>query len=295
MTFTVFTDDNGYQLPDSMRFLCEYQDDSMKYRGSPKLSQVNIYGILIDGEEYSFPYKIFLGVMPTNRNSKIIIAGEYFLDYPSDYGSFHHIEVFDSERIDSDKESFDILDILNLQNNKYVILLKTGVIIISITPAFQEYLDENRDYDEGDYDNSYLYVKRFDFVRDITNSPFDTPIIDCCDTRIDKEMTSRVEKHDDDDNNSMIRLSFRCVCSCSDDHCRTKSHWSTENCLMIYISNEEIKIDDRRYITINETCVVDGEYNDFPTIRNFETNDHSYHETRYELTFPEDESEEEDD
>ena len=292
MTFTVFTNRHGYQLPDSMGFLNKYQDDSMKYCGSPKLSHVNIYGILIDGEEYSFPYKIFIGVMPTNRNSNIIIAGEYFLNHPSDYGSFHHIEVFDSERIDSDKESFDILDILNLRNNKYVILLKTGVIIISITPAFQEYLDENKDYDEGDYNNCYLYVKRFDFVRDITISPFDTPIIHCR-SSIHKQMTSSVEKGDD--NNSIIRLNFRCVCSCSNADCLTETHWSTENCIRIYISNKEIKIDDSRYITTNERCVVDGGYNDFPTIRNFEEKDSSYHKITYELSFPEDESEEEDD
>ena len=289
MPFTVFTVDNHeYKLPNSMRFLNEHH--SMKYRGSPILSQVKIFGMLIDGEEYTFPYKIFIGVMRTNRESNIIIFGEYYLNNPYDYGSFHHIEVFDSERIDSDRESFDIL---NLENNTYAILLKTEVIIIGITPTFQKYLDENEDDDDGDYDNRYLYVKRFDFVSDITNSPFDTPIIDCRDRRIDKKMTSRVEKHDD--NNSTIRLSFCCVCSCYDDDCRTKSHWSTENYLMIYISNEEIKIDDRRYITINDICVVDGEYNDFPTIRNFETNDSRYHEITYELSFPEDESEEEDD
>ena len=125
-------------------------------------------------------------------------------------------------------------------------------------------MDENVDDDEGNYDNSYLYVKRFNFVHDITDSPFDIPITDCRDMRIDKEMTSRVEKNDDE--HFTIRFAFSCVCSCSDADCLTKSHWNTETDICIYISNEEIRIDDRRYIHSNERCVVDGEYNDRPTI-----------------------------
>jgi hypothetical protein len=312
MTFRVYYhkrnrngDRNGYKLPNSMSWLSDYQDSSMKYHWSPTLSNVKIFGMLIGGEEYTLPYKLFIGVMPTNRGSKIIIVGEYFRDNPSEKSSFYHIEVPDSEMIDfvcdsdlepdsdsepdSDRKS---LDILHLQNNTYAILLKTGVIIIGITPTFQKYLDENVDYDEGNYDDSYLYVKRFNFVRDITDSPFDTPITDCHDMRIDKKMTSSVEKNDDD--HSTIRLAFSCVCSCSDADCLTKSHWSTENCIWIYISNEEIRIDDSRYITTNERCVVDGEYNDRPTIRNFENDDSFHHETTYKLIFPEDKSEKDD-
>lgn len=303
MTFQVYYyksdgngDRNGYELPNSMSLLIDYQDSSMKYHGRPTLSYVNIFRMLIGGEEYTLPYKLFIGVMPTNRCSKIIIVGEYFRDNPSEQSSFYHIEVPNSEMIDfvcdsdSDRES---LDILHLQNNTYAILLKTGVIIIGITPTFQKYLDENVDYDDGDYDDSYLYVKRFNFVRDITDSPFDTPITNCCDMRVEEDMTSSVEKNDDD--HSTIRLAFSCVCSCSDADCLTKSHWNTENCIWIYISNEEIRIDDRRYININERCVVDGEYNDRPKIRNFEKNDRFHHETTYKLIFLEDKSEEDGD
>lgn len=288
-----------------MRFLSEYQDDSMKYHGSLTLSQVKIVEMLVRGEEYGLPYKTFIGVMPTNRNSKIIIVGEYFLSYPSDYGSFRHIEVPNSEMTnlvcdpDSDSESESesdrksdrkSFDILHLQNNTYAILLKTGVIIIGITPTFQNYLEENVAYDGGDYDDSYLYVKRFNFVRDITDSPFDTPILDCNQLRFEEDMTSSVEKNDDV---SRIRLDFTRACRCSDDDCLTKLHLKTKNSLWIYISNEEIRIEYKRCTTTYERRVVDGEYNDHPMIRNFENDDNFHHEITYKL-FPEDESEEED-
>jgi len=294
MVFTAFYKGKEYNLPESMLFLREYQDDSMKDYGSLTLSHVKIVEMMIGGEECGLPYKLFIGVMPTNRNSNIIIVGEYFLDYPSEQNSFHHIEVHNSEMIDSDSESDrKSFDILHLQNNTYAILLKTGVIIIGITPTFQKYLDENVDYDEGNYDDSYLYVKRFNFVCDITDSPFDTPVLDCNRLRFEKDITSSVEKKDDD--HSMIRLAFRCVCSCSDANCLTKSHWNTETNICIYISNEEIRIDDSRYIHSNETCVVDGEYNDSPTTRNFENDDSFHHETTYKLIFLKDESEEDGD
>lgn len=307
MVYTVFYNGKEYNLPESMRCLGEHQDPSMKSYGMPTLSQVKIFEILVRGEEYGLPYKIFIGVMPTNRNSNIIIVGEYFLDYPSDNGSFHHIEVPDSEMIDfvcdsdpdsdsdsesgsgSDRKSFDIL---HLQNNTYAILLKTGVIIIGITPTFQKYLEENVAYDEGNYDDSYLHVNRFNFVRGITDSTFDTPVLDCNRLRFEKDITSSVEKNDDD--HSTIRLAFSCVCSCSDPDCLTKSHWNTETDICIYISKEEIRIDDSRYIHSNERCVVDGHFNDFLTIRNFENDDSFHHETTYKLIFPKDESEEDD-
>ena len=50
------------------------------------------------------------------------------------------------------------------------------------------FVGKNEDDDDGDYDNRYLYVKRFDFVSDITNSPFDTPIIDCRDLRLNVDV-----------------------------------------------------------------------------------------------------------
>jgi hypothetical protein len=310
MTFIVFYNGTEYVLPQSMRFLNDCQDHPKKSHGIPTLSQVKIIEILVRGEEYGLTYKTFIGVMPTNRNSNIIIVGEYSLDYPSDNGSFHHIEVHNSEMIDfvcdpdpdsdsdsdsdseseSDRKSFDIL---HLQNNTYAILLKTGIIIIGITPTFQKYLEENVADDEGNYDDSYLHVNRFNFVRDITDSSFDTPVLDCNRLRFEKDITSSVEKNDDD--HSTIRLAFSCVCSCSDADCLTKSHWNTETDICIYISNEEIRIDDSRYIHSNERCVVDGHFNDFPTTRNFEKDDRFHDETTYKLIFSKDESEDEED
>jgi hypothetical protein len=272
MPFLAYDDTKGYPLPDSILHLFGLSPNSVHC--GTTLSQVKIIDMMIDGGETRSPsYNIFIGVMRTNRKSNIIIIGEYYRNVPSSDDLFQHIEVFDSERIDLEHES-DPLDILNIQYSTHAILLKTGVIIIGVTPRFE------------------IYVKRFDFVRDITNSPFNTPII-YCRSSIHKQMTSSVEKCDD--NNSIIHLNFRCVCSCSNSDCLTKTHWSTENCIRIYISNKEIKIDDSRYITTNERCVVDGEYNDFPTIRDFEENDSRYHEITYELSFPEDESEEEED
>jgi hypothetical protein len=293
MTFSIFYNGKEYELPESMRFLSEYQDDSMKIYGFLTLSHVKIVEILIRGEEYGLPYKLFIGVMPTNRNSKMIIFGEYFRDSPYEYGSFRHIEVPNSEMIDfvCDSESFDI-DILDLKNNTYAILLKTGVIIIGITPAFQKYLDENGDDDDGYYDNSYLYVECFNFVRDITYSPFNRSSIDCYDLIFDEEMTSRSEKND---GGSRICLDFTRTCRCSDDDCLTKLHWKTENSIWIDISNEEIGIEYTRNTTTYDRYIVDGtEYNDFPTIQTDEKDDNFHHEITYKLTFSEDESEEDD-
>lgn len=283
MTFTAFTVDNGYQLPNSLSCLIEYQDDSMKFHGSPTLSQVNIIEMLIRGEEYRLPYKTFIGVMPTNRNSNIIIVGEYSSNYPSDYGSFHHIEVPDSEMIDfvcdsdSDRESFDIL---HFENNTYAILLKTGVIIIGITPTFQKYLDENVDYDDGDYDDSYLYVKRFNFVRDITDSPFNRSSIDCCDLIFDETMNSSLKKND---GGSRISLDFTRTCRCSDDDCLTKLHWKTGNHIWIDISNGEIEIVYSMNTTTYDRYITDGHFNDRPTMRTDEEDENFHHNIRYKL------------
>lgn len=271
MPFLAYDDTKGYPLPDSVLPLFGLSPNSVHW--GTTLSQVKITDMMIDGEEIpSSSYNIFIGIMPTTRKSNIIIIGEYYRNVPSSDDLFQHIEVFDSERIDLEHES-DPLDILSIQYSTHAILLKTGVIIIGVTPSFK------------------IYVKRFDFVRDITNSPFDTPII-YCNWRIHRQMTSSVEKCDD--NNSIIHLNFRCVCSCSNPNCLTKTHWNTKNCIRIYISNKEIKIDDRRYVTINDIRIVDGWYNDRPKIKNEEENDSRYHEITYELIFSEDESEEED-
>ena len=249
----------------------------MKYRGSPKLSQVNIIEMLIRGEEYGLPYKLFIGVMPTNRNSNIIIVGEYFLDSPYEYGSFRHIEVPNSEMIDfecdSDRKSFDIL---HHQNNTYAILLKTGVIIIGITPTFQEYLEENLQIDDGDY----VCVDRFNFIRDITDSPFNRSSIDCCDLRFDEEMNSSFEKND---GGSRISLDFTRTCRCSDDDCLTKLHWKTGNHIWIDISNGEIKIVYSMHTTTYDRYITDGHFNDHPTMRTDEEDENFNHNIRYKL------------
>lgn len=290
MTFSVYDSNIGYELHESMRFLSEYQDDSMKYRGSLKLSQVNIIEMLIRGEEYRLPYKLFIGVMATNRNSNIIIVGEYFLDSPSDNGLFHHIEVPDSEMIDSDSESDPesdrkSFDILHLQNNTYAILLKTGVIIIGITLTFQEYLEENLQIDDGDYDDSYLCVERFNFVRDITDSPFNRSSIDCCDLIFDEEMNSSLKKND---GGSRISLDFTRTCRCSDDDCPTKLHWETGNHIWIDISNEEIEIVYSMRTTTYDRYITDGHFNDRPTMQTEEKDDNFHHNIKYKLFQKED-------
>ena len=276
MTFFVYDSKKEYELPESMRFLSEYQNSSMKFNGSPTLSQVKIIEMLICGEEYTLPYKLFIGVMPTKHNSKIIILGEYFLDSPYEYGSFRHIEIPNSEMIDfvCDSESFDI-DILDLENNLYAILLKTGIIIIGITPVFQTYLDENVEIDEGNYDDSYLCVDRFNFVRDITDSPFNRSSIDCNHLRFDEEKTSRLEKND---GGSRISLYFTRTCRCSDNGCLTKVHWKTENSIWIDISNGEIRIQYTRHTTTYYRYIVDGHFNDRPTMRTGEKDDNFHHE-----------------
>ena len=310
MTFFVYDSIRKYELPESMRFLSESQDYLMKYHGSPTLSQVKIIEMLIRGEEYGLQYKLFIGVMPTKHNSIIIIIGEYFLDSP--YGSFRHIEVPNSEMIDFkcnsdsdsdtdlDKESFDI-DILDLENNLYAILLKTGIIIIGITPAFQKYLDENGEFDDGDYDDSYLCVDRFNFVRDITDSPFDRSSIDCCDLRFNETMTSSLEKINETMNSSFekndgcsrISLYFTRTCRCSDDDCLTNLHWKTENHIWIDISNGEIRIHYTRCTTTYDSYILDGHFNDHPRIQTDEKDDNFRHKITYDR-FPEDKSEEDD-
>ena len=271
MDFLAYDRERGYPLPYSVLPLFGLSPDSVHW--GTTLSQVKIIDMMTDGgETRSSSYNIFIGVMRTNRKSNIIIIGEYYRNEPSSDDLFQHIEVFDSERIDLEHES-DPLDILSIQYSTHAILLKTGVIIIGVTPRFE------------------IYVKRFDFVSDITNSPFDTPII-YCNWSIHRQMTSSVEKCDD--NNSIIHLNFRCVCSCSDSDCLTKTHWNTENCIRIYISNKEIKIDDRRYGTTNDISIVDGWHNDFPRKKNDEKNYRKCHEITYER-FPEENSEEEED
>jgi hypothetical protein len=298
MAFSVYQDKrnrngdrNGYNLPNSIRWLTDCQDSSMKYNGSPTLSHVKIVEILIHGEEYRLPYKLFIGVMPTNRDSKIIIVGEYLVDDPYEYGSFCHIEVPNSEMFDfvcdSDREPFDIL---HLENNTYAILLKTGIIIIGITPAFQKYLDENLQFDDGNYNNSYLYVERFNFVRDITDSPFNRSSIDCCDLRFDETMNSSLEKND---GGSRISLDFTRTCMCSDDDCLTNLHWKTENHIWIDISNEKIRIQYTRCTTTYDSYILDGHFNDHPRIQTDEKDDNFRHKITYDR-FPEDKSEEDD-
>jgi len=178
MTVSVFYNKEQYELPDSMRSLNEYQDDSMKERfyggWHLKLSHLKIVDISTE-ENPDLSYKIFVGVMPTKRNTRIIIYGEYFENRPYEYGSFHYMEVDESEFIKFDNQSSKF--ILDVGNNSCAILLNSELILIGITPEFQDFLHEEA-IDLNKYDDDYLssieriFIKRIDFIRDITDLSF---------------------------------------------------------------------------------------------------------------------------
>lgn len=274
MSVSVYDSGKEYELPESMRFLREYQDDSMKtFDGKwtyvPTLSHLKIVDIS-SGYDSCWKYKIFVGAMPTKHNTIIIIYGEYYewsSLCPYHYGSFHHIEVPESEMI----------DLLDIGNNTCAILLKGELIVIGITPEFKEYIEDEID-DDGEYDEPYLSILRVDLIRKITDFPFDRSSIDGRPS-FDKSMTSRLEKKDD---GCEIVLCFTCVCSSSNE-----IHSETTNEITISFSNEQIRISYEMNTTTYERNILDGtEYNDFPTIRTNEKNDSFYREITYDL-FPE--------
>ena len=275
MTVSVFYNGEQYELPESMRFLCEYQDSSMKTFDGKwtyilTLSHLKIVDVL-SGYDSCWKYKIFVGTIPTKHNTIIIIYGEYYewsSLRPYLYDSFHHIEVPESEMI----------DLLDIGNNSCAILLKGEVIVIGITPEFKEYIEDEID-DDGEYDEPYLSILRIEFSRKITDFPFDRSSIDGRPS-FDKSITLRDEKNDD--GGCEIVLCFTCVCSYSNE-----IHSETTNEITISFSNEQIRISYEMNTTTYERNVLDGtEYNDFPTIRTNEKNDSFYREITYDL-FPE--------
>jgi len=277
MTFRVFYNGEQYELPDSMRCLNEYQDDSMKTFDGKwtyilTLSYLEFVDISTDKNRF-LRYKLFVGVMPITGNTRIIIYGEYFWNRPYEYGSFHYIEVDESEMIKfDDQPSIFILDV---GNNSCAIILKEEVIVICITADFKEYLefDEVDEWDECEYCESYLSIKRINFIRGITDFPFDRSSIDGRPS-FDERMTSRVEKND---GGCKIELCFTCVCSSS----------KTMNEISISFSNEQIRITYAMNTTTYERYMLDGTgYNDFPTILTDERNVKFDREIRYDL-FPE--------
>ena len=287
-TVSVSYDGDQYELPDSMSRFDEYQDSSMKTfnrKGTDilTLSHLKIIDILTD-ENPNLRYKLFVGIMHTIRrhDTIIIICGEYFIDRPYRYGSFNYIEVPESEIIDLDNP------ILDIRNNLCAILLKKELIVIGITPDFQEYLEpeEVDDWDESEYGRPYLSVRRFNFIYNITDFPFDRLSIDGHPS-FEEEMTSSFEN---DDGGCKINLYFTKVCSFQ-FRSSIVIHSKTENQITIYISNEEIRIEYIRDTTTYDRYVVDGEYNDFPHIRTEEESDYFCHEITYPR-FPKDYSEE---
>ena len=290
MTVSVFYNGKEYILPESIERFDEYQDDSMKtydegwtYRLT--LSHLKIVDISTDENPY-LRYKLFVGIMPTNRDTKIIIYGEYFIDRPYRHGSFHYIEVPESEMIDFDRINSKF--ILDIGNNSCAILLKDEVIVIGITTDFQEYLEpeEVDDYDEDIYGEPYLSIIRINLVRDITDFPFDRSSVDGR-LSVDKRITSNVEK---DDSCYEVCFCFTCVCSSSD-----KIHSKTKNEITITLSDEQIRIRyDMDTTTYDHYMLAGTEYNDFPTMRTHQKNDCFHDEITYER-FPEEDSEEEDD
>lgn len=233
MTVSVIYNGKQYELPNSMRSLNQYQTDSMKtFHGGWHLNLSHLEIVDISTEENPhLSYKLFVGVMPTTGNTRIIIYGEYFENRPYEYGSFHYIEVDESEFIKFD-DQFSIF-ILDVGNNSCAILLNSELILIGITPEFQDFLHEYENTIEVDeYNEDYLFIKRVNFICDITDLSFDDNSFQLS----DEHMTSRVEK---DDGGCKIELCFTCVCSYSYSK---KIHSETTNKITIYISNEQIRI-----------------------------------------------------
>jgi hypothetical protein len=289
MTVSVFYNKQKYELPDSMRSLNEYQDDSMKERfyggWHLKLSHLKIVDILTDeDEDEDLSYKIFVGVMPTTGNTRIIIYGEYFENRPYEYGSFNYIEVDESKFIKFDDQSSKF--ILDVGNNSCAILLNSELILIGITPEFQDFLHEEA-IDLNKYDDDYLssieriFIKRIDFIRDITDLSFYYDDSDSSFELSDEHMTSRVEKVCD---GCKIELYFTCVC-----HYSKKIHSETTNNITIYISNEQIRISHDMKTTTYERYIVGATgYNDRPTKQTDERNATFHHVTIINLISEED-------
>jgi hypothetical protein len=286
MTVSVIYNGKQYKLPNSMWCLNEYQDDSMKtfYGGWHfKLSHLEFVNISTDENPF-LSYKIFVGVMPTTGDTRIIIYGEYFDGRPCEYGLFHYIEVDESEFIEFDDQSSKF--ILDVGNNSCTIVLKSELIVIGITPDFQDFLQEET-IDLDEYDDDYLssieriFIKRINFIRDITDLSFYYDSSDRSFELSDEHTTSRVEKND---GGCKIDLCFTCVC-----HYLEEIYTETTNNITIYVSNEQIRIcHEMKTTTYEHSFVGVTEYNDFPTKQADKKNATFYHETTIDLFSEED-------
>ena len=270
MAVTVFYKEELYDLPESLRDLCEYQNGECTYI-PPTLSHLKLIQISTE-ENPDLRYKLFVGVMPTKYDTIIIIYGEYFENHPYQYGLFHYIEVPKSELFEFDEQSSNF--ILDVENNSCAILLKREVIVIGITPDFYGHL-ENYEFDkcnELEYLKPYLSILRIDFIQKITELLFVGP------PSIDKKMTLSVKKCD---GICEICLCFPFVCCDSSDKIQSE----TTHKIFIDVSHCEIEI---LYVMNRITArhVVDSDFMDSHNTRTHEENDILYLKITYDR-FPE--------
>ena len=194
------------------------------------------------------------------------------------------MEVDESKFIElNDQPSKFILDV---GNNSCTIVLKGELIVIGITPDFQDFLQEET-IDLGEYNADYLssieriFIKRINFIRDITDLSFYYDSSDHLFQLSDEHTTSRVEKND---GGCKIDLCFTCVC-----HYSKKKYTETTNKITIYISNEQIRIcHEMKTTTYEHSFVGVTGYNDFPTKQTDKKNATFYHGTTIDLFSEED-------
>jgi len=258
MVFTAFYKGKEYNLPESMRCLSEYQDDSMKtdddeiWRNSLQLSHLQFINIS-NGLGNITNYSLFVGVADTVRDSIIIIYGEYDLSYdfgPYKHGSFNYIEVSKSEMIEFDDQPSKF--ILQVGTHLCAILLKSELIVIGITQDFLDDLDHPL-FDD-DYDEPFSFMKRIEYERKITYFPLVCSSIEGP-APFDEIITSSVEKNDEDDCEIVLCFTWE----------RRNSSKIT-NEITISFSDEQIKISYDMKTTTYEQYVSRGEYNDDPTM-----------------------------
>lgn len=151
MTYTVFYENETYELPNSMR-----EFDGMS------LSHLKLVNILKEANKRLTGYQIFVGVLiPDDGDVVNIIYGTYFNDYPRN--DFNCISVDKLEMIDVD-------NILDIGLNSCAVLLKTELIIIRTDPNFSSHYES---FGEAfDYDGEYLFIKRFTFDSEMINFLF---------------------------------------------------------------------------------------------------------------------------
>jgi hypothetical protein len=148
MTYTVFYENETYELPNSMR-----EFDGMS------LSHLKLVNVLVQDNEIYTGYQIFIGVLISDDEDVVnIIYGTYFNDYPRN--DFNCISVDKLEMIDVD-------NILDIGLNSCAVLLKKEIIIIRTDPEFSSHYE--RFGEAFDYDGEYLFIKRFTFDSEMIN------------------------------------------------------------------------------------------------------------------------------